>query len=121
MNYYFTPRDAFRTPTINRTDVALNLGFKFHAYTDIEIFVSPQVTNLFNNQGVVVVNTAVLTNSSQSANFAKFNPFTTAPVKRTNPTDKTANWDTGPLFGTATSVAGYQTPRTFRISAGIRF
>jgi outer membrane receptor for ferrienterochelin and colicin len=120
-NYYFTARDAFRTPTINRTDLALNFGFKFHAYTDFEVFLSPQVTNLFNNRGVVVVNTSVITNLQQSTNFAKFDPFTTQPVKRTNPTDKTANWDTGPLFGTATSVTGYQTPRTFRISAGIRF
>jgi outer membrane receptor for ferrienterochelin and colicin len=120
-NYYFTSRDAFRTPTINRTDLALNFGFKFHAYTDFEVFLQPQVTNLFNNQGVLVVNTAVLTNSSQSANFAKFNPFTTQPVKRTNASDKTANWDYGPLFGTATSVLSYQSPRTFRVSAGIRF
>jgi Carboxypeptidase regulatory-like domain/TonB dependent receptor/TonB-dependent Receptor Plug Domain len=120
-NYYFTSRDAFRTPTINHTDLALNFGFKFHAYTDFEIFVSPQITNLFNNQGVRVVNTAVLANSNSAANFAKFNPFTTQPVKRTDTTDKTANWDFGPLFGTATSVTSYQNPRTFQVSAGLRF
>jgi len=120
-NYYFTARDAFRTPTINRTDLALNFGFKFHALADFEVFLSPQVINLFNNQGVVVVNTAVVTNLQQSANFAKFNPFTEQPVQRTDPNDKTKNWDYGPLFGTATSVTSYQTPRAFRISAGIRF
>ena len=91
-NYYFTARDAFRTPTINRTDLALNFGFKFHALADFEVFLSPQVINLFNNQGVVVVNTAVVTNLQQSANFAKFNPFTEQPGERTDPNDKTANW-----------------------------
>ena len=121
VTYYFTGRDAFRTPTINRTDVSLNFGFRFKAVADFEVFVAPQVFNLFNNQGVVAVNTSVLANSNQSANFAKFNPFTTAPVRRTDPTDKTANWDYGPLFGKPTSVTGYQVPRRFVVSAGVRF
>jgi hypothetical protein len=31
------------------------------------------------------------------------------------------NWDYGPNFGTAVSRFGYTTPRTFRMSFGLRF
>ena len=44
----------------------------------------------------------------------RFNPFTTTPVRG-------VNWDYGPVFGTAVNRFGYTTPRTVRMSFGVRF
>ena len=43
-----------------------------------------------------------------------FNPFTTTPAQG-------VNWDLGPTFGEPSSRFAYQTPRTFRMSFGVRF
>ena len=56
---------------------------------------------------------AVLTNST-TASLARFNPFTTTPVEG-------VNWNYGPNFGTATNRQAYTSPRTFRLTFGIRF
>ena len=121
--YYFTARDAFTTDDIKRTDLGLN--FSTRIADTVEIFILPQVLNAFNNQAVTAVNATVLTVLAPGTGntFVAFNPFTTTPVKR--PTGdqsvKTANWDYGPNFGKATSSAGYQLPRTFIVSMGLRF
>jgi hypothetical protein len=129
VTYYFTARDAFRTETTYQTDLSLNMSKNIGP---IEIFIQPQVLNVFNAAHVVIVDGAVLTAASSgggSNGFAAFNPFTTTPVQRPHgdTTVKNANWDYGPNFGHATSFTtsglqgSYQLPRTFRISAGIRF
>lgn len=119
VTYFFTPRDAFRTETTYQTDLSLNMS---KTIGPIEIFIQPQVLNVFNAAHVVIVDTAVLTNAS-STTYARFNPFTTTPVQGTN-------WAYGPNFGKPTAfttaanagtTGSYQLPRTFRISAGIRF
>lgn len=123
VSYYFTARDAFHTDDIKRTDLALNLSTKI-AKT-VEIFIQPQVINVFNNQAVVAVDTTVRTALSPGTGntFLPFNPFTTVPVKRpTGDTSvKNANWDFGPNFGKPRSASDYQQPRTFLISMGARF
>jgi len=60
------------------------------------------------------LDTTVLTPGTTASRFAAFNPFTTAPVRG-------VNWDYGPNFGTAASRFGYTTPRTIRMSFGVRF
>lgn len=123
VNYYFTARDAFHTDDIKTTDLGMN--FSTRIADTVEIFLLPQITNVFNNQAVIAVNGTVLTVLAPGTGntFVAFNPFTTEPVKR--PTGdqsvKTANWDYGPNFGKATSSAGYQRPRTFLVSMGLRF
>jgi hypothetical protein len=129
VTYYFTARDAFRTETTYQTDLSLNMS---KTIGPIEIFIQPQVLNVFNAAHVILVDGTVLTNASAGGGnnkFAAFNPFTTTPVQRPNgdTTVTNANWDYGPNFGKATSqtssgqAGSYQLPRTFRISAGIRF
>jgi Carboxypeptidase regulatory-like domain len=122
VTYYFTARDAFRTDDIKRTDIAINFSKTIGRY--VEVFIQPQVLNLFNNQGVVTVDTTVNTalNPGTGA-YATFNPFTTVPVQRPHldNTVKTANWDYGPNFGKATSVNSYQIPRQFQVTMGVRF
>jgi len=46
--------------------------------------------------------------------YQAFNPFTTAPVRG-------VNWDYGPNFGKPLNRFAYTTPRTLRISLGVRF
>ena len=43
-----------------------------------------------------------------------FNPFTTAPVQG-------VNWDLAPTFGTALNRMAYTSPRTLRVTFGVRF
>jgi len=52
-----------------------------------------------------------VTNGSQ---YQPFNPFTTTPVRG-------VNWEYGPNFGKALSRFAYTTPRTIRMTFGVRF
>ncbi len=116
--YYYTARDAFRTDDIKRTDLSLNFATKIGP---VEIFVQPQVINVFNNQGKIGVDATVQTRANTTG-YLDFNPFTTVPVQGArNTTTPTANWNYGPLFGQARNVNDYQLPRTFQATVGIRF
>ncbi len=130
VTYWFTARDAFRTPTVTRLDLSLN--WTMPLWKTVEIFISPQVLNVFNSAALTTVDSTVVTAASPGGSgnkLAPFNPFTQVPVQRPNgdQTVTTANWDYGPNFGKPTSytsqltAGGYQLPRTFRLSCGIRF
>ena len=87
------------------------------ARRDLELFVKADVLNVFNNHAVInsqYLNLAVPTNVSAPGQYAAFNPFTETPVRG-------VNWDLGPTFGEPSSRFAYQTPRTFRMSFGVRF
>ncbi len=103
--YYFTKRDAYRTDDIWRTDLSVNLSANIGKF---EVFVQPQILNVFNADGVTAVNTSV------TANVKTFNPFTEQPVEG-------VNWRKGGNFGKPTSAANYQIPRRYFVSMGIRF
>jgi hypothetical protein len=49
-----------------------------------------------------------------TATLAKFNPFTTTPVQG-------VNWNLAPDFGTPINRLAYDSPRTFRVTFGVRF
>ncbi len=112
VNYYFTARDAFRTDTIYRTDLALNFSTKVGGA--VEVFVQPQVLNVLNGRGLVGVSTVVRTGVTVPGAYQRFNPFTTAPVQG-------VNWDLASTFGKARNNLDYQLPRTFTVAAGVRF
>ena len=138
VTYYFTARDAFRTPTIWETDMSLNWS---KTVGPVEIFIQPQVLNVFNNHQVsnaAAIDATVLTAFAAGGGnnrFATFNPFTQTPVQRpvdgrptaTSTGNTTSNWDYGPNFGQPTaftsqnSQGAFQLPRTYRVSVGIRF
>jgi len=122
--YYFTARDAFRTPNVFRTDLSLNYTFRLGQF---DLFIHPEVTNVFNQQridttAVDVFDTTVLTSDNRGDCDAgpgvspcqPFNPFTDKPVQG-------VNWQKGPNFGKATNPRAYQLPRTYRFNVGIRF
>src|SRR5262249_49148014 len=129
-NYYFTPRDAFHTESSYRTDLALNYAYGISARPRrIELFVQGQILNLFNqfqlcgcgndvfaNGGNVTltrIDQTILTNVN-SLSYEPFNPFTTAPVQG-------VHWNYGPRFGQPLNRMAYTSPRTFRITFGVRF
>jgi len=74
-------------------------------------------TTVFTNGGgfnAQTINQAILTSVTTPARFQPFNPFTTEPVQG-------ANWDFGPTFGQAQNRFAYTTPRTVRVTFGVRF
>jgi hypothetical protein len=102
------------------------MSFNFKVAGTLEIFVEPQVLNVFNQQNLVGVNTTVETRATQSTSYAAFNPFTDTPKRGPRCTAGStsctqANWNTGPNFGKPTGPASYQDPRVFRVSVGLRF
>jgi hypothetical protein len=133
--YFFGARDEFKTEGQVRTDFAGNYVFQVPGASRMQLFAQLQVLNVFNqfqlcacgstvfgtgsaaNAGGVNVqrlDTTVLTPGTTASRFATFNPFTTTPVRG-------VNWDYGPLFGTAANRFAYTTPRTLRMSFGVRF
>ena len=122
VTYYYTARDAFRTDDIKRTDLSLNYAGKIGP---VEIFVQPQVVNVFNNRGKDRgQHDRPDLRGRPAANYANFNPFTTVPTQGLSGSG--ANWDyarvgtctaanpsaAGALaFGSA-HAADYQQPRT---------
>jgi hypothetical protein len=84
------------------------------------------VINVFNRQKVDTTDSRYFDTSIATAdtrgkcrnglngNCEPFNPFTETPVEG-------RNWQRGPNFGKAINPLGYQTPRTFRFTAGVRF
>ena len=130
VDYWFTPRDAFSTDKLWRTDVSLNYEHKL-GYKQARLFLRGIIVNVFNRQGLTnfyggvfndldlgcgtggCIDTTVLTNNSNKT-LAAFNPFTTTPVEG-------VNWRKGTSFGKATSRFAYQTPREYEFSVGFRF
>ncbi|HET7712081.1 MAG TPA: TonB-dependent receptor, partial [Thermoanaerobaculia bacterium] len=123
VDYFFGGRGNLSTDDITRTDLSLN--YKLRVFGSFELFVQPEIINVFNEQGVTSYDEEVLTaldctgRSTQAAGcpaggLSSFNPFTETPVEGTH-------YLKGPNFGLPTSEGDYQTPRTFRVSVGLRF
>jgi outer membrane receptor for ferrienterochelin and colicin len=117
--YYFTGRGAYRTPTVSQTDLSLNYSFRFDAFgANVELFVQPQVVNVFNQQNVATTDfryfDTTVTTAVTDGSLQPFDPATETPVEG-------VHWRKGPRFGQATNGLAYQAPRTFRVSVGLRF
>ena len=129
-NYYFSTRGAFRTPSVFSTDLALN--YELPVVHGGVLFVQGQAINVFNNSKVNNLvsgqfDTTIRTSRTSGSGLKAFNPFTDTPVECPQGQNATqcaalnANWQKGPLFGTGLSKDAYQTPRTYRVSVGVRF
>ena len=127
--YYYTARDAFRTDASRRTDMAANYTYRVPGNRSLEAFVQAQFLNVFNvqdmcacggdvfnNGGGVALNrigSGVLTPVNSPA-LAPFNPFTTTP-------EQGVNWNYNTNFGTPLNRFAFTSPRTFRMTFGLRF
>ena len=122
-SYRFTARDAYRTDTVTSTDLAATLSWRF--LKSVEVYLNPQVRNVFNEQAVITVNTGVRTAANNPKSFGRFNPFTDIPKECPQGATCTladfTNWQKGPYFGRPTDPTHYQTPRTFLLNVGLRF
>ena len=123
ISYFFGGRGNLSTDDITRTDFALNYSYKFK---NVELFIQPEILNLFNEKGVTAFNEEVLTNDDVSY-LAAFNPFTETPIEcpqgapASTCQDMGAHWQKGVNFGKPDSEGDFQLPRTFRVSVGLRF
>ena len=120
--YYFSKRGQFRTDAISSTNLALR-------YTRHFFFAQADLLNVFNRSGVadpLRIGTTVST-AATSSTFATFNPFTTKPIQcpagatAATCTAMGANYQLASNFGQPLSELAYQTPRTVRVSVGLRF
>ena len=131
--YFFTARDAFRLEGQKRTDFAAmyTYGLPTGGGRRLDLFVQGQLINLFNqfqlcgcggnatftlggNVQNQTIDSAVRTNVTHPALYQAFNPFTTTPVEG-------VHWEKSPTFGLALNRFAYTTPRTFRLTFGVRF
>ena len=123
-SYFFGGRGNLKTDNIFRTDLALN--YKIKVVSGVELFLQPEVLNIFNRKGLVSYDEEVLT--AVDVTYLKpFNPFTQTPIECPQGASAStcqglnANFQRGPNFGQANSEGDYQTPRTFRFSVGLKF
>jgi len=127
--YYFSSRGAFTTEAWYQADLSLNYSYDIGP---VQIFVQPQVLNVLNaqHQNGTNLNTTVYTASNSGRGLKAFNPFTTSHDALVQcPQGSTAaqcaavgaNYMEGPIFGQGANYLAYQTPRTVRLSVGLRF
>ena len=133
--YYYTARDAFRTESSRRTDLAANYSRGFGSGArKLTGFVQAQLLNVFNQQelcgcggtifqngGNAQLNTIQGASAGESvltplntATLTRFNPLTTTPVLGTN-------WNYNANFGTPKNRFAFTSPRAFRLTFGVRF
>ena len=127
--YYYTARDAFRTEMSRRTDMALNYSYRVPRSRSAEAFIQAQVLNIFNVQDLCACGADVFNNGGGVAlsrigsgvltpvstpSLTPFNPFTTTPVEG-------VNWNYNSNFGTPLNRFAFTSPRTFRMTFGLRF
>jgi hypothetical protein len=131
VTYYYTARDAFRTVGQKRTDFAVSYARRVWGPRHLELFGQFQLLNLFNqyqlcacaastvfaNGGSVNstrIDQTVRTSVTNGTVYQAFNPFTASAAEG-------VNWAKGPSFGTALNRFAYTTPRTLRLTFGVRF
>ncbi|MCP3934513.1 MAG: TonB-dependent receptor, partial [Actinomycetia bacterium] len=115
VTYYFTPRDAFHTDDITRTDLGFNYSFRWNLWgKSWEIFLQPEIINIFDEDGLDARRATTNIDDAENSGLATFNPFTTTPVEGTH-------WAKQDDFGEADNENDFQEPRTFRFSVGFRF
>jgi hypothetical protein len=108
LTYFLDGRGSLKTDDVHRTDVALNYSFYVNAGNRrLELFLQPEVLNLFDEQAVDNPNTS-------TRPLQAFNPFTETPVEG-------VNWERRPTFGDPQAEGDFQAPQTFRFSVGVRF
>jgi outer membrane receptor protein involved in Fe transport len=124
--YYFSGRGALRTQSIRSTDLALRYSMRAAA---LELFAQGDLLNAFNNAALFDpqrLGTTVST-AATSTTFVPFDPAKQTPVEcprgaaAATCTAMGANYQLASNFGQALNNLAYQSPRTVRMSLGVRF
>lgn len=112
VDYFIGGRGNVKHQDITRTDIALNYSARLLGGR-IELFLQPEVINVFNEQGVLSFNEEILT-AEDDDSLQPFNPFTETPIEG-------VHWRKGQNFGRPSNEGSFQQPRTFRFSVGLKF
>jgi hypothetical protein len=114
--YYFTARDAFRTPSANRTDLSVAYTRPVPGSMRSEMLVQFHILNLLGTRRVLDPETfAVATTAfTDPDRLASFNPFSQSP-------ERGVHWDVDPRLSSALDTATMTMPRAYRVSVGLRF
>jgi hypothetical protein len=110
VTYFFSERGAFRWDDVHSTDLAVNYYLPIR---NVNLFLQGELINALNNDAQIGGNTTVLTHRNVGS-LQRFNPFTDTPVEN-------VHFRYGAQFGQPTGVGSFQLPRTYRVSAGLRF
>ncbi len=127
--YFYSKRGEFRLPDVSSTNLAVNYRYPIGR---VEIFAQGEMLNVLDNDKMTGVITTITTpanspNLGGKPVFAPFNPFTDTPKECPQGTSNAdcqamgANWRKAANFGTPSSNTAFQTARTWRFSAGVRF
>jgi hypothetical protein len=124
--YYFSGRGELRADSIRSTDLALR--YSVHVYA-LELFAQGDLLNAFNNAALfdpLRISTTVTT-AATSATLSPFDPAKQTPIQcptgasAATCTAMGANYQLATNFGQPLNNLAYQTPRTVRVSLGVRF
>jgi hypothetical protein len=124
--YYFSDRGELRTESIRSTDLALR--YSVHV-SSVELFAQGDLLNAFNNAALfdpLRLGTTVST-AATSTTLLPFDPAKQTPIEcprgasAATCTAMGANYQLATNFGQALNNLAYQTPRTVRVSMGVRF
>jgi hypothetical protein len=108
--YYFSGRGEYQWDDVSRTDISLNYSFFLTlGGVELEMFIQPEILNVFNESAQVDGNTSISTSGDDP-----FNPWTETPVEGTH-------WHKSSSFGEASGDSDFQAAREFRFSLGLRF
>jgi hypothetical protein len=126
VGYFFSERGEFRFDDLIATDLALNYTTSFNRFRGLQLFLSGNLINIFNDQVALSHDTSILTamNNAASCNTAAANPATC--MQRFNPMAgdvpvEGIHWRRGPNFGKPTNASQLAQGRTYLFSTGIRF
>ena len=114
VTYFFTGRNELEFDDITRTDLSFNYTLNFNRF---ELFLQPEVLNVFDEDGQIAGNTTVFTSNTaagRARGLVDFNPLTTEPVEGTH-------FALGDRFGLPEDEFDFQQRRTWRFSVGFRF
>jgi hypothetical protein len=124
--YYFSGRGELRTEAIRSTDLALRYSVRVSA---VELFAQGDLLNAFNNAAIfdpLRLSTTVST-AATSTTLLPFDPAKQTPIacpqgaSAATCTAMGANYQLASNFGQPLNNLAYQTPRTVRVSMGVRF
>jgi outer membrane receptor protein involved in Fe transport len=134
-NYYISERGEYRTDPFDSTDLALNYA---RPMGRISLILQADLLNAFGRENAIDLSSSRIdttvrtrrqgaTTTDGLAQLTAFNPRTNPSDLRqyipgvSDPAAGPYHYQLSPTFGEAVSVDAYQTPRTYRFSAGLRF
>jgi hypothetical protein len=123
VSYYFYGRGDLKAEDITATDLSVTYTLPIKA---LDIFITAQVFNVFNEQAVLSYDETVYTEDDQDY-LALFNPFTETPIECPQGAapevceDLGAHFQLGENFGLPGEESDYQRPRTYVLQLGLRF